>query len=65
MVWCVNRVVAALRAVVRQPALRELPIPVIGRISEGALRLDLRCLESDDERAFAAQLRGLGAKESK
>ena len=34
--------------------LRELPIPVIGRISEGALWLDLRCLE--DETAFVAQL---------
>jgi L-seryl-tRNA(Ser) seleniumtransferase len=34
--------------------LRELPIPVIGRIAEGALWLDLRCLE--DETAFVAQL---------
>jgi len=34
--------------------LRGLPIPVIGRIHDGALRLDLRCL--DDEPAFAAQL---------
>ena len=34
--------------------LRELPIPVIGRIEDGALRLDLRCLE--DEGAFAGQL---------
>ncbi len=33
---------------------RTLPIPVIGRIQEGALILDLRCLE--DEAAFAAQL---------
>jgi L-seryl-tRNA(Ser) seleniumtransferase len=33
---------------------RRLPIPVIGRISEGALYFDLRTL--DDEAAFAAQL---------
>lgn len=35
-------------------ALRDLPIPVIGRISDGCLLLDLRCLE--DEEAFVAQL---------
>lgn len=35
-------------------ALRRLPIPVIGRIGEGTLFLDLRTL--DDEAAFAAQL---------
>ena len=35
-------------------AFRALPIPVIGRIHEGRLRLDLRCLE--DEAAFLAQL---------
>ena len=34
--------------------LRGLPVPVIGRIEDGALVLDLRCL--DDEAAFAAQL---------
>ena len=32
-------------------------MPVIGRIRDGALLLDLRCL--DDEAAFAAQLGGL------
>lgn len=37
---------------------RHLPIPVIGRIGEGALSFDLRCLE--DERGFAAQLERLG-----
>ena len=37
-------------------ALRGLPIPVIGRIADGALWLDLRTL--DDEAAFAAQLDG-------
>jgi L-seryl-tRNA(Ser) seleniumtransferase len=39
--------------------LRKLPIPVIGRIEEGALLLDLRTL--DDEPAFAAQLEALAA----
>ena len=33
--------------------LRALPVPVIGRIADGALLLDLRCLE--DEAGFAAQ----------
>jgi L-seryl-tRNA(Ser) seleniumtransferase len=45
----------ALKALER--AFRELPRPVIGRIHEGALWLDLRCLE--DEQAFAAQLAAL------
>ena len=35
-------------------ALRALPVPVIGHISEGDVILDLRCL--DDEAAFVAQL---------
>jgi len=35
-------------------ALRRLPVPVLGRIHQGALILDLRCLV--DEEAFAAQL---------
>ena len=38
-------------------ALRGLPIPVVARIEEGALVLDLRCL--DDEAAFLANLAGL------
>ncbi len=38
--------------------LRRLPVPVIGRIADGALRLDLRCLE--DEAGFVAQLHHLG-----
>lgn len=35
-------------------AFRRLPIPVIGRVSEGEVILDLRCL--DEEGEFAAQL---------
>ncbi len=35
-------------------ALRQLPLPVIGRVKDGAVWLDLRTL--DDEAAFAAQL---------
>ena len=35
-------------------AFRALPVPVIGRISDGAFLMDLRCL--DDEAGFVAQL---------
>ncbi len=35
-------------------AFRALPVPVIGAVSEGALRFDLRCLEN--EREFVEQL---------
>jgi L-seryl-tRNA(Ser) seleniumtransferase len=38
-------------------AFRRLPLPVVGRIKDGALVLDLRCLE--DEPAFAGQLQWL------
>ena len=38
-------------------ALRALPRPVIGRVTEGALVLDLRCLE--DEAGFIATLQDL------
>jgi L-seryl-tRNA(Ser) seleniumtransferase len=38
-------------------ALRDLPVPVIGRVEDGAQIFDLRCLE--DEAAFAANLAAL------
>jgi len=40
-------------------AFRALPVPVIGRIQDGALIFDLRCL--DDEARFVAQLAELAA----
>ncbi|MEA2891885.1 MAG: L-seryl-tRNA(Ser) seleniumtransferase [Bradyrhizobium sp.] len=42
-------------------ALRRLPVPVIGRIEDQALVLDLRCL--DDEGAFAENLASLDLSE--
>jgi len=44
-----------------EQALRELPRPVIGHVAEGALRLDLRCLEEDEAPAFTGQLPLLAA----
>jgi L-seryl-tRNA(Ser) seleniumtransferase len=38
-------------------AFRALPVPVIGRVSEGAFIMDLRCLEHEEE--FVAQLKHL------
>ncbi len=40
--------------------LRQLPVPVIGRIKNGAIMLDLRCLE--DEATFISQLHLLKAE---
>lgn len=43
-------------------AFRRLPIPVVGRIADGALVFDLRCL--DDEDAFVANLASLDPSRS-
>jgi L-seryl-tRNA(Ser) seleniumtransferase len=40
-------------------ALRQLPLPVIGRIEKGAFILDLRCL--DDEGRFVRNLASYAA----
>jgi L-seryl-tRNA(Ser) seleniumtransferase len=42
-----------------EQAFRELPMPVIGRVAEGAFRLDVRCLEEAQVSGFIAQLRDL------
>jgi L-seryl-tRNA(Ser) seleniumtransferase len=43
-------------------SLRQLPVPVVGRIDDNALVLDLRCLE--DEKGFIVNLAALDLPEA-
>jgi L-seryl-tRNA(Ser) seleniumtransferase len=40
-------------------AMRSLPLPVIGRLHQNSIWLDLRCMEQKQEQAFIEQLGGL------
>jgi len=53
----VERKGAGRRLAALANAFRELPLPVIGHLDDGALVFDLRCL--DDEPGFLTQLSGL------
>jgi L-seryl-tRNA(Ser) seleniumtransferase len=57
---CVRKAAGKRGSVTRLEArLRELPRPIIGRMAEKMLWLDLRCLEAGDEAEFIAQWKSL------
>jgi L-seryl-tRNA(Ser) seleniumtransferase len=54
--FCVRKAAGKRGSLARLEAqLRELPRPIIGRMAEKTLWLDLRCLEAADEAEFIAQ----------
>ncbi len=53
---CVRKAAGKRGSLARlETQLRNLPRPIIGRIAEKTLWLDLRCLEAEDEQEFIAQ----------
>jgi L-seryl-tRNA(Ser) seleniumtransferase len=54
--FCVRKAAGKRGSLTRLEAqLRKLPRPIIGRLAEKALWLDLRCLEAGDEAQFVAE----------